>query len=939
MRVLLLLLISSIGYGQIFQKQNTPMQFRGLKADSMLVVPAGIDTPLLSNPKWQASMDGALFMRTSDTTLWMKAGQRWNKLGGNGALTGDTSVYIPVIDSTGQKYYRVLFAVNNKIYGSDNFVYDSVNAVLRLNYPYSFTPGNAGLVMGGGLYTLDGVTTVGDVSVGADLRIQSTSTVSDSATYKPLVIGASGGQVYRFDSWPGGGGSGADSATFATNYRVDTAKQNIRGEIPTIDSSNFAKLNGNNTFTNRNNFQGLTVNKDSVPITTTDTWVLTNDTVSNRVQRRLVNSFAWSTTGNTGMTGSNFIGNADNVPLRFRVNNLQTFQMDGATGYFNFLDPTTPVTNPALHINAYTNKTRFLQNGTQWFEYSSLGGGSATFSNTNNINAVNYNGSLYNASDRFATSGARSLGTPAIGSVSVSFSRNETISGGAITGKNRTVVGFADLGTYNDLAAWGRYGSILLTPTHTHSDTSFAMIYNPIMTGSPTANWGIIINAGRSGFGTLNPALSSLVDMTSTTQGALLPRMTAVQRNAIASPATGLLVFDTDSSSHFQYTASGWQNVRASGSGGSGTVTSIATGYGLTGGPITTTGTISIDSTIALSRERADSTYWRLTGNAGTNPTARFIGTTDAQDFVMRTNNTEKVRITSGGNVGIGVTPTASLHIVNQANQSTILSTGYSLTGANAQPLIDVTGTWNTTGTPTLIAANVTNTASGVLARLMTLSVGGLPQLSVTQNGAMIFGTTGGAFPGFGSAAPNTGGGTSRGAAFYMGGAVAANIGHGIFLTSQSGTRSPTSGTNGHAIMRETFNPTSGTAIYAGFTINQTINQTGGASGITRGLFVDPVLTAAADWRSIEWVNNSGRGLWGSGTASNALAGSTTIGAAATPDASAVLDVTSTTKGFLPPRMTTVQRDAISSPAAGLIIYNTTTSKHQGYNGAWNDLY
>ena len=45
----------------------------------------------------------------------------------------------------------------------------------------------------------------------------------------------------------------------------------------------------------------------------------------------------------------------------------------------------------------------------------------------------------------------------------------------------------------------------------------------------------------------------------------------------------------------------------------------------------------------------------------------------------------------------------------------------------------------------------------------------------------------------------------------------------------------------------------------------------------------------------------------------------------ATPDASAKLDITSTTQGLLPPRMTTVQRDAISSPAEGLVIYNTTT--------------
>jgi len=46
----------------------------------------------------------------------------------------------------------------------------------------------------------------------------------------------------------------------------------------------------------------------------------------------------------------------------------------------------------------------------------------------------------------------------------------------------------------------------------------------------------------------------------------------------------------------------------------------------------------------------------------------------------------------------------------------------------------------------------------------------------------------------------------------------------------------------------------------------------------------------------------------------------------ATPDASAKLDIISTTQGLLPPRMTTVQRDAIVSPATGLVIFNTTTN-------------
>lgn len=53
-----------------------------------------------------------------------------------------------------------------------------------------------------------------------------------------------------------------------------------------------------------------------------------------------------------------------------------------------------------------------------------------------------------------------------------------------------------------------------------------------------------------------------------------------------------------------------------------------------------------------------------------------------------------------------------------------------------------------------------------------------------------------------------------------------------------------------------------------------------------------------------------------------------------TPDASSALDVTSTTKGFLMPRMTTVQRTAIASPATGLQVYDTTTNSQWYFNGA-----
>ncbi|MFM8487648.1 MAG: hypothetical protein ACKOCH_15070, partial [Bacteroidota bacterium] len=55
------------------------------------------------------------------------------------------------------------------------------------------------------------------------------------------------------------------------------------------------------------------------------------------------------------------------------------------------------------------------------------------------------------------------------------------------------------------------------------------------------------------------------------------------------------------------------------------------------------------------------------------------------------------------------------------------------------------------------------------------------------------------------------------------------------------------------------------------------------------------------------------------------LSGQIVVGGT-TPDPSAVLDIRSTEKGVLLPRLTTVQRDAVGSPATGLTIFNTTTN-------------
>ena len=58
---------------------------------------------------------------------------------------------------------------------------------------------------------------------------------------------------------------------------------------------------------------------------------------------------------------------------------------------------------------------------------------------------------------------------------------------------------------------------------------------------------------------------------------------------------------------------------------------------------------------------------WNITGNTGTTATTHFIGTNDSNDFVMKTNGIERMRILSGGNIGIGTSsPTSAFEIAGQ---------------------------------------------------------------------------------------------------------------------------------------------------------------------------------------------------------------------------------------------------------------------------------
>lgn len=92
----------------------------------------------------------------------------------------------------------------------------------------------------------------------------------------------------------------------------------------------------------------------------------------------------------------------------------------------------------------------------------------------------------------------------------------------------------------------------------------------------------------------------------------------------------------------------------------------------------------------------------------------------------------------------------------------------------------------------------------------------------------------------------------------------------------QQGSNQATSGTGIHGNFSAGFSPTSGTATYAFVQATSTVNQTGGASGITRNFFSNPTLTSAADFRHFEIATTAASaGTNQTGIAVGALSGAT----------------------------------------------------------------
>lgn len=348
-----------------------------------------------------------------------------------------------------------------------------------------------------------------------------------------------------------------------------------------------------------------------------------------------------------------------------------------------------------------------------------------------------------------------------------------------------------------------------------------------------------------------NPDPSSMLDVKSTDKGILIPRMDSAQRVAISTPATGLLVYQTDGTDGFYfYNGTDWVSLNGN--------TSSSNAISDTDN----------DTKIQVDKNGLDDDIIRF-DMAGT-------------EFFKMDNGRLEV-LNTGSSVFIGEGAGASDDLINNYN----VAVGTSALSTNT------TGDYNMASGYSALYSNTTGQANTAIGNnALRSNTTGL-QNTATGSSALFSNTTG---------------------AFNMasGNALSSNTtGSWNTASGHNALSSNTAGSNNIGIGRSALT-----------------NNTTGSYNTALGSFADvgsDNLTNATAIGANTVVNQSNSLVLGN----NANVG---IGTSS-PNAAAILDLNSTAKGFLPPRMTTQQMEAISNPAEGLMIYNVNKKLIEYYNG------
>lgn len=439
-----------------------------------------------------------------------------------------------------------------------------------------------------------------------------------------------------------------------------------------------------------------------------------------------------------------------------------------------------------------------------------------------------------------------------------------------------------------------------------------------------------------------------------------------------------------------------------------GSVAEVDTGTGLTGGPITSVGTISLEVPVVVSSggtgltsagangvfvsDNSNAPSWLsngtagevLTANTGAAPSWQPLPADDVTSVSGTTNRTTvspttgacvvdisssyvgQTSITTLGTIGTGDwngTPIVVSHggtgLTSAGADGVLISDGSSIpswlsNGSTGQVLTATTGSppsWQTSGASGVssIAGTTNQITASASTGAVTLSLPSVVQVSsevaITASvpssasyqfysdgafGTQVTATGCSVQPTFAATTTTLGCGFSTQLSTAASSFTATDlihfkaglgtIGSGSSITNQTGFSVPstlTGATNNYGFRSSIASATGHYNVYADGTA---INYFAGKIGIG--------IAAPSSTLSVAGTMAIGAVFVGSFAPSNGMIVQGQVGIGVTaPSASAMLAVSSTTSGFLPPVMTTTQKTAIASPAAGLIVYDSTLAK------------
>ena len=254
-----------------------------------------------------------------------------------------------------------------------------------------------------------------------------------------------------------------------------------------------------------------------------------------------------------------------------------------------------------------------------------------------------------------------------------------------------------------------------------------------------TAQTNIFPQTGNAGIGTTTPLASAALEIKSTSEGLLIPRMTKAQRDAVlvSTTAKGLLIYQTDNTPGFYYySGTAWTAISTKGANRSlNNLTSTAIDSSLLPA---LNNSISLGSSTLKWKDVnlynlkfSDGTMqttafvkgWNLTGNASTDSSKNFVGTADAHPLIFRVNNSRAAYIgygKSSTSIGYNALNAAATGNYNTATGTYALAantSGNNNTANGSYALVsNTTGSYNTAFSSDALHNNTTgsyNTITG----------------------------------------------------------------------------------------------------------------------------------------------------------------------------------------------------------------------------------